>query len=180
MANFMDSFDVLTSRFTIHFIGMLDNQRDVIKLQEQHQQSLENEIKTLTDSLQQHKKSLNDMKRERDRNATHSQVNANKISATQSELSIKTKLIADLTWELDEMRTKLSHVQQQLDTVIAERIALEKSLETITDDRNEVRDKLRVGISTVRKLLKQNFSSIEINRDYQLNFCFSDGNCRTK
>lgn len=96
--------------------------------------------------MQQQQKHLNDMKRERDRNATNSQTNANKIDATQSELAIKTKLIADLTWELNEVRTKLTHSQQQLDAIIAERMALEKNLETITDDRNEVRDKLRVSI----------------------------------
>lgn len=123
----------------------MDDHRDVIKLHEQQRQSLENEIKTLKDLVQQQWKSLNDMKRERDRNATNSQAKANKIDATQSELSIKTKLIADLTWELDQLRIKLTHTQQQLDGLIAERMALEKNLEAITDDRNEVRDKLRVS-----------------------------------
>lgn len=101
----------------------------------------------MNELIQQQSKSLNDIKRERDRNATNSQAKANKIDATQSELSIKTKLIADLTWELNEIRTKLIHAQQQLDTVCAERMTMEKQLLQITDDRNEVRDKLRVGVA---------------------------------
>lgn len=131
---------------------MLDDHRDAIKLHEQQRQSLENEIKSLMDVIQRQKKSLNDTKRERDRNATHSQAKANRIDATQSELAIKMKLIADLTWELEKTQTKLSYVQQQLDSANAERDALEKSVETITDDRNDVRDKLRVRIIPYTKI----------------------------
>lgn len=123
---------------------ILDDQRDVIKLQDQHRQSLESELKTLSATIEQQRKSLNDVKRERDRNATNSQVNAGRIDATQSELAIKTKEIAEVTWELEEIRTKLTHTQQQYDTLMAERNALQKSLDAITDDRNETRDKLRV------------------------------------
>lgn len=135
-------------------LEILDDQRDAFKLHEQQRQSMENEIKSLMDVIQQQKKSLNEMKRERDRNASHSQVKAHQIDATQSELSIKIKLIADITWELEKTQTKLSHVQQQLDSANAERDALEKNLETITDDRNEVRDKLRVSYS-IEKFLYQ-------------------------
>lgn len=122
----------------------MDDQRDVIKLQDQHRQSLESELKTLSATIEQQRKSLNDVKRERDRNATNSQVNAGRIDATQSELAMKTKEIAEVTWELEEIRTKLTHTQQQYDTLMAERNALQKSLDAITDDRNETRDKLRV------------------------------------
>lgn len=123
---------------------ILMDQCDVIKLQDQHRQSLESELKTLNVTIEQLKKSFGDVKRERDRNATNSQVNAGKIDATQSELAIKAKIIAELTWELEEMRTKLTHTQQQYDSLAAERNALQKNLDAITDDRNEVRDKLRV------------------------------------
>lgn len=133
-------------------LEMLDDHRDAIKLHEQQRQSLENEIKSLMDVIQQQKKSLNEIKRECDRNATHSQAKANRIDATQSELSIKIKLIADLTWELEKTQTKLLHVQQQLGSKNAERDALEKELETITDDRNEVHDKLRVSYPIQRFL----------------------------
>lgn len=138
-------FSKLILLTSIVILEILDDHRDAIKLHEQQQQSLENEIKSLLDLIQQQKKSLNEMKRERDRNATHSQAKANRIDATQSELSIKIKLIADLTWDLEKTQTKLAHVQQQLDSANGERDALGKNLETITVDRNEVRDKLRVS-----------------------------------
>lgn len=84
------------------------------------------------------------MKRERDRNVSNSQTKTTQMDAVQSELATKMKAIVDLTWELNETRTKLTHTQQQLDNVMAEKIALQKSFDAITDDRNDVREKLRV------------------------------------
>lgn len=127
-------------------VGVLDDQRDVIKLQEQHRQSLENEIKIHLTTIQRQTKALNTAKRERDKNATDSQVNAGKCDATQSELELKTKTIADLTEQLNEIRIKLTHVQQQFDSLSAERNSLQKSLNEIIEDRNVVREKLRVRI----------------------------------
>lgn len=150
-------------------LEMLGDHLETIKLHEQQRQSLENEIKSLMDVIQQQKKSLSEMKLERDRNATHSQAKASRIDATQSELSIKIKLIADLTWELEKTQTKLSHVQQQLDSAKAERDALEKNIETITDDRNEVRDKLRVSDS-IQKFLCSLSTSFSVNYIHMLLF----------
>lgn len=101
-------------------------------------------MKTLTNAIEQHKKNLDNLKRERDRNVTKSQAKTDKMDATQSELATKMKSIVDLTWELNEIRTKLTHTQQQLDSASAENEALQKSLDAITDDRNDVREKLRV------------------------------------
>lgn len=123
---------------------MVENQASVIKLHEQRCQSLENEVKTLTSALEYHKKKMNTLKRERDRDVTNSLVKNDKMDATQSELTIKMKAIADLTWDLNQTRTKLTHTQQQLETVMAERTSLQNNLEAITDDRNDVREKLRV------------------------------------
>lgn len=130
----------------ISFSEMVENQASVIKLHEQRCQSLENEVKTLTSSLEYHKKKMNTLKRERDRDVTNSLVKNDKMDATQSELTIKMKAIADLTWDLNQTRTKLTHTQQQLETVMAERTALQNNLEAITDDRNDVREKLRVTL----------------------------------
>lgn len=115
-----------------------------MKLKEQQCQSLENEVKTLTNTVEQHEKSLNNLKRERDRNASNAQANNTKMDATQTELATKLKRIVDLTWELNEMRTKLTHTQQQLVVALAEKTALQTNLDAITDDRNDVREKLRV------------------------------------
>lgn len=102
-------------------------------------------MKTLTSAVEQHKKHLNNLKRERDRNVTNTQAKTDKMDATQCELSTKMKIITDLTWDLNQMRNKLTHTQQQLDSVLAERAALQKNLDAITEDRNEVREKLRVN-----------------------------------
>lgn len=101
-------------------------------------------MKTLTSTVEQHCKHLNNLKRERDRNVNNTQAKTDKMDATQSELSTKMKIIADLTWDLNQTRKKLTHTQQQLESVMAERAALQTNFETITDDRNEVREKLRV------------------------------------
>lgn len=124
---------------------IVDNQTGIIKLKEQQCQSLENEVKTLTGAVEHHQKNLNNLKRERDRDASNTQDKTNKIDAAQSELAAKMKAIVDLTWELNEVRTKLLHTQQQLESITAEKAALQKYLEAITTDRNDVREKLRVS-----------------------------------
>lgn len=124
---------------------IVENQLSTIKLHEHQRQSLENEVKTLTTAVEQHKKNFDNLKRERDRNVSKSQAKTDKMDATQSKLTTKMKTIVDLTWELNDARTKLTHTQQQLDTITAEKMALQKSLEAITDDRNDVREKLRVS-----------------------------------
>lgn len=124
---------------------IVEHQLSIIKLREQQCQSLENEVKTLTNTIEQHEKSLNNLKRERDRDVSNSQAKTTKMDATQSELATKMKTIVDLTWELNEVRTKLTHTQQQLDSTTAENVAIQKNLEAITDDRNDVREKLRVN-----------------------------------
>lgn len=130
----------------MHFaiIETVAEQQNVIKLDEQQRQSLENDIKSLTNVIQQQKKKLNDLKRERDRNATNAQGNFDKIGATQSQLAIKTKEIVELTGELNEIRSKLAYTQQHFESITAERNALQNEFDAITEDRNEVRDKLRV------------------------------------
>lgn len=124
---------------------IVEHQLSIIKLREQQCQCLENEVKTLTNTIEQHEKSLNNLKRERDRDVSNSQARTTKMDATQSELATKMKTIVDLTWELNEVRTKLTHTQQQLDSTTAENVAIQKNLGAITDDRNDVREKLRVN-----------------------------------
>lgn len=132
--------------FNVCFIlETVESQVGIIKLHEQRCQSLENEVKTLTTALEYHKKKMTTLKRERDRDVTNSLAKTDKMDATQSELTIKMKTIADLTWDLNQTRTKLTHTQQQLETLMAERTTLQKNLEAITDDRNAVREKLRVS-----------------------------------
>lgn len=146
---------------------MVENQVGIIKLQEQQCQSLENEVKTLTSAVEQHKKHLNNLKRERDRNVCNTQAKTDQMDATQSELSTKMKTIADLTWDLNQMRNKLTHTQQQLESVMAERAALQNNFEAITEDRNDVREKLRVNFSyqnvTVSLIKLVHLKSIETN-----------------
>lgn len=124
---------------------IVENQLSIIKLKELECQSLENQIKTLTGTVEQHEKNLNNLKRERDRNVNNSQSKTTQMDAVQSELAAKMRTIVDLTWELNEYRTKLTYVQQQLDNLMAEKTALQKNCDAITDDRNVVREKLRVN-----------------------------------
>lgn len=159
--------DNLRDSFLLRFVSeIVDNQLSAIKLQEQHRQSLENEVKTLTISVEQYKKNLDNIKRERDRNVSKSQAKTNKMDATQSELATKMKAIVDLTWDLNETRTKLTHTQQQLDTISAEKVALQKSLDAITDDRNDVREKLRVNWL----MLIDCFMNITMSREKKFNY----------
>lgn len=125
---------------------MVENQLDVIELQAQQCRGLENEVKTLTNAMKHFQKNTNNLKRERDKNINNSQVKNDKIDANESELAMKTKKIIDLTWELNKIQAKLAHTQQQFESLTAERTALEKNLDTINVDRNNVREKLRVKL----------------------------------
>lgn len=135
---------------------IVESQVGVIKLHEQKCQSLENQVKTLTTAIELNKKNFNNLKRERDRNVSNSLVKNDKMDATQSELTIKMKEIVDLTWDLNQARTKLTHTQQQLETVTAERTAIQKNLDAITEDRNDVREKLRVSLVFLPSRLVRN------------------------
>lgn len=126
------------------FVGILDDQRDVIKLQEHHVQSLENEIKIHLITIQQLKKTLYYVEKERDRNLTESQAINEKINTLKFEIELKTKSIAILTEKTEESQVKLIHLQQQFDAVTAEKNALQKSFDSLTEHMNVVRDKLRV------------------------------------
>lgn len=125
----------------------MDDQRDVIKLQEQHVQSLVNEIKTNLITIAQLKKTVVNVEKERDRNVCDSQITTEKMTAIKSELELKMKSIANLTEQLEETQTKLTHLQQQFDTLNAERNVLQRNHDGLLDDRNNVRDKLRVMIT---------------------------------
>lgn len=133
--------------------AIVNDQLGVIKLREQQCQSLENEVNILTNAIEEHKKNFNNLKRERDRNVSNSQAKNDKMDATQSELATKMKEIIDLSWELNQTRIKLTHSQQQLETVTTEQITLQKSLDAITDDRNDVREKLRVSFLFSNKIV---------------------------
>lgn len=83
--------------------------------------------------------------RARDRNVSESQATTMRIDALHSELELKMKEIANLMGQLNEARTKYTHMQQQFLALSAERDTLAKTLETISADRDCVRQKLRVS-----------------------------------
>lgn len=122
----------------------MDDQRDVIKLQEQHLQSLENENKMHLATIQQLKTTVVNAERERDRNVSDSHFTTEKLDAKQSELDLKIRQVAELKEDNDAMQKKLCYVQQQYDSTVSERKALQKELNAIVEDRNVVREKLRV------------------------------------
>lgn len=123
---------------------MADAHKNTIKLEQQQRQSLEMDVRTLTNLVEQQRKLLDNLQQERDRTVSNTQANANKADATQSQLAIKTRDIMDLTWELNEAKTKLKHTQQNLETIMGERAALQRTVDVITDDRNDARERLRV------------------------------------
>lgn len=99
-------------------------------------------------------KVLSATERERDRNVGETQAHASKIDATQSELALRMKDIANVMGQLNEARTKFSHMQQQFHASAAERETLQKALETISADRDSVRQKLRVSLLPSRRRRK--------------------------
>lgn len=130
----------------------------MVKQLKLHQKKLESEIKTNSITIQQLQKVLSATERERDRNVTESQANAVKIDFTQSELELRMKEIASVMGQLNETRTKFSHMQQQFLALSAERDALQKAMETVGADRDCVRQKLRVsrGICFISLLYSKN------------------------
>lgn len=108
---------------------------------------MESEIRAMAITIQQLRKVLSATERERDRNVSDAQAYAAKIDYTQSELTLRMKEIANVMGQLNEARTKFSHMQQQFHALTAERDTLQKSLETISADRDCVRQKLRVSFA---------------------------------
>lgn len=108
---------------------------------------LEDEIKTHLTTIQRQSNELVATGKMRDRTVCNSQVNALKADEAQNEHQFAAKEIANLTLKLNETDTRLNHARQKQEALTAERNTLQKSLETITDDRNAIRDKLRVSFS---------------------------------
>lgn len=130
----------------LHFPDVLDDQRDVIKLQEQHLMSLDNEIKGHLLTIQQQKNLLANMERERDRNATTSHTQSSKADTVQLKLDLNMKQYADLKESFEALQVKLSHLQQQYESLTSERNALQRDLDETLADRDVVREKLRVRL----------------------------------
>lgn len=139
----------------------MDDQRDVIKLQEQHLQSLDNEIKGHLLTIQQQKNLLANAEKERDRNATSSNTQAGKADAVQLELELKVKLYVDLKESHETLLVKQSHLQQQFDALTSERNGLQKELDATVADREVVREKLRVNDKRQNMYSRRNPFSIE-------------------
>lgn len=125
---------------------MLDDQRDVIKLQEQHLLSLDSEIKGHSLTIRQQTILLSNAERERDRNATTSHTQTGKADTVQLEFELKTKQYADLKESFEMLQVKFSHLQQQYDFLMSERNVLQRDLDATLADREIVREKLRVWL----------------------------------
>lgn len=128
-----------------YILEIVNEQRDTIKLMEKNQNVLESEIKNHLVTIQRQSKALAEAERVRDRIYCDSQVNALKVDEVQNEHDFATKEYANIMLKLTETETRLKHTKQKQEMLTAERNTLQKSLETITDDRNVVRDKLRVN-----------------------------------
>lgn len=127
------------------FTELADAQKNTIKLEQQQSQSLENDVRTLTNLVDQQQKQLDNLKLERDRTVSNTHASANKIDDTQSQLTIRAREIMELTWELNDVKTKLKHTQHNLDAIMAERATLQRNVDAMTDDRNDARERLRVS-----------------------------------
>lgn len=125
--------------------GTINEQQNIVKQQKLHQKKLESELRANAITIQQLHKALSATERERDRNVSDTQAHATKLDFTQSELELRIKEIANVTGQLNEARTKFSHMQQQFLALSAERDTLQKSLEGVSADRDCVRQKLRVS-----------------------------------
>lgn len=126
--------------------GTIIEQHNMLKQLKLHLKKLDDELRTNAITIQQLQKVLSATERERDRNVIESQANTVKIDFTHSELELKIKEIANTMGQLNESRTKFSHMQQQFFALSAERDTLQKSLETVSADRDCVRQKLRVSL----------------------------------
>lgn len=138
----------------VYNIDVLDDQRDVIKLQEQHLLSLDHEIKAHLLTIQQQKVQLSNAERARDRNASTSHLQLGKADAVQLELELNIKQYNDLKESFDALQIKYTHLQQQYDSLQSERNNLHQELTTTLADREIVREKLRVNRKTSSKKKK--------------------------
>lgn len=129
-----------------HCLDVLDDQRDIIKLQEQHLLSIDKENKENAAIMRQQRIQILKAEQERDRNATTTHTQLGKADAIQWKLDLNIKQYGDLKECYDSLEVKYTHLQHQYDTLQSDRNAVLQELTSILADREVVREKLRVKV----------------------------------
>lgn len=155
---------------------ILDEQRNTIKLHTQNALILQSEINAHLSTIKKTKSVLLAVEKERNKYAAEAQKQEKKALAKQEELNLKMAYIAELKGLLSDTKQQLTLLQQQFDTVSAERSAMRRELCAAIEDRDLLREKFGLTtnqrdqlIETISRkeheLLIANKSNEKLNRD---------------
>lgn len=133
----------------------ISDQADQIILHEQRIKTMENEIKTHIVGLQKVKSLMAKVEKERDKNAEESQILADKVEELNEDITLKQNQIVELKENLMEYQTKLVQVQLLYDTARSERNTFQRDLQTCVEDREDIKERLRVSFFFVEDLWSQ-------------------------
>lgn len=125
---------------------MIGEQAEVMMLHEQHIKTLETEIKQHLETEQKQRSIIAKLEKERDKNAEEAQVLSDKVEQCQDDLLFKMNQIAQLNETIDEQKMKLIQVQQQFEAARSERNIFQRDLQATVEDRDDIRDRLRVCV----------------------------------
>lgn len=123
---------------------IIGEQAEVIMLHEQHLKTLETEIKQHQETEQKQRSMIAKVEKERDKNAEEAQVLSDKVEQCQDDLLFKMNQIAQLNETIDEQKMKLAQVQQQFEAARSERNVFQRELQATVEDRDDIRERLRV------------------------------------
>lgn len=125
----------------------ISEQLDTIQTGEAHAKALDLEIKTHLEAARRQRAVLAKVEKERDKNAEESQILSDRLEKVQDELTGKINYIYQLNEDIAEMKTKMAQTQQLFESARSERNAFQRDLQATVEDRDDIRERLRVSSS---------------------------------
>jgi chromosome segregation ATPase len=111
--------------------------------------TVENDVKGHILNLQKQKSLMIGVEKERDRNAEEVQAVGDKVDQLSEDMLVKQTQITQLKEKLVEVQVKLAQVQLLFETARTERSAFQRDLQTCTEERDNLKERMRVSLFVV-------------------------------
>lgn len=125
-------------------LGLIGEKTEQLLHEQQQIKTMENEMRAILNASKKHNSGIAKIEKDRDKYLEESQVLADKVEMLQDEMMQKEHYIAELKEQSAESKTKLLQVQQLFETARSERNAFQRDLQACTEDRDDVKERLRV------------------------------------
>lgn len=140
-----------------YFLEQMSELKNQIFLNEQHQKTLENDLKSRTTTEHKLKSLLAKAEKEREKLLEESQNLHEKLQASNDEIIQKQTQMNELKDKITEITQKISQVQQSYEGMKVEKSVLQRDLLTCNDEKNEFKDRLKASAGIIEQL-RENLS----------------------